>query len=155
MKIILLVLITIVLGAQELKIKAKSFNSDQKKGIATFKGDVNIIRENDELNASSVVLYTDKEQNPTKFVAQGDVSFFITTQSGAQYKGKAQKTIYLPKTKEYFFFKNVHLMQLGEKKVIIGDEVVLRSIDGKAHAISKSNKPVIMIFDLKEEEEKK
>ena len=154
MKLILLILITMVLTAQELKIKAKSFSSDQKKGIARFKGDVNIIRENDELNASSVVVYTDKDQQPTKFIAEGDVSFFITTQSGAQYKGKAQKTIYLPKTKEYFFYKDVNLMQLGDKKEIIGDEIVLKSIDGKAHAISKSNKPVIMIFDLKEEEKK-
>lgn len=154
MKLILLILITMALTAQELKIKAKSFSSDQKKGIARFNGDVNIIRENDELNASSVIVYTDKDQQPTKFIAEGDVSFFITTQSGAQYKGKAQKTIYLPKTKEYFFYKDVNLMQLGEKKEIIGDEIVLKSIDGKAHAISKSNKPVIMIFDLKEEEKK-
>ena len=99
MKLILLILITMVLTAQELKIKAKSFSSDQKKGIARFKGDVNIIRENDELNASSVVVYTDKDQQPTKFIAEGDVSFFINTQSGAQYKGKAQKTIYITKTK--------------------------------------------------------
>ena len=154
MKVILLILITMALTAQELKIKAKSFSSDQKKGIARFKGDVNIIREHDELNASSVIVYTDKDQQPIKFIAEGDVSFFITTQSGALYKGKAQKTIYLPKTKEYFFYKNVNLMQLGEKKEIIGDEVVLKTMDGKAHAISKSNKPVIMIFDLKEEEKK-
>jgi len=152
MKIILLILITIALNAQELKIKAKSFDSDQKKGISTFKGNVNIIKENDEINASSVIVYTDREHQPTKFIAEGNVSFSITTLDGAKYKGEAQKTIYLPKTKEYFFYENVHLRQLGEKKEIIGDEVVLKTIDGKAYAKSKSNKPVIMIFDIPEKE---
>ena len=152
MKIILLILMTIALNAQELKIKAKSFDSDQKKGISTFKGNVNIIKESDEVNASSVIVYTDQEQQPTKFIAEGNVSFSITTLDGAKYKGKAQKTIYLPKTKEYFFYEDVHLRQLGEKKEIIGDEVVLKTIDGKAYAKSKSNKPVIMIFDIPEKE---
>lgn len=155
MKIILIILITLSLNASELQIKAKNFNSDQKTGISTFKGDVNIIKENDELNASSVTVYTDKDQQPTKYVAQGNVSFFITTENGSQYKGRAQKTIYIPSTKEYFFYKDVHLMEIGDKKEIIGDEVVLKSIDGKAHAKSKSNKPVIMIFDIKEKEESK
>jgi len=154
MKIILLILMTISLYSTELKIKAKNFNSDQKKGISIFKGNVNIIKDSDELNASSVIVYTDAEQQPTKFIAEGDVSFFITTEDGMKYKGKAQKTIYLPKTKEYYFYTDVHLRQIGEKKEIIGDEVVLKSIDGKAHATSKSDKPVIMIFDIKDEKKK-
>lgn len=152
MKIIILILISIVLSANELKIKAKKFNADQKKGISTFSGNVNIIKGSDELNASIVTVYTDKDQQPVKYIAQGNVSFFITTQNGELYTGKAQKTIYMPKSKEYFFYDNVHLRQVGENKEIIGDEVVLKSIDGKAYAKSKSNKPVIMIFDIKEDE---
>ena len=152
MKIILIILITVLVGANELKIKAKTFSSDQKKGIAIFKGNVNIVKGNDEINASIVTVYTDKEQQPTKYVAKGNVSFFITTKDGSKYTGKAQKTIYIQKKEEYYFYTDVHLRQLGEKKEIIGDEVVLKSIDGKAHAISKSNKPVIMIFDMKEKE---
>ncbi len=150
MKILLLLLLVLALHSEELKIKAKTFNSDQKKGIATFKGDVNIIKGNDELNASEVIVYTDKDQQPTKFIAEGNVSFLISTEDGSLYSGKAQKTIYMPKTKEYFFYKDVYLRQIGERKEIIGDEVVLRSIDGKAYAKSKSQKPVIMIFDLEE-----
>jgi len=154
MKIILIILITLNLTAQELKIKANNFNSDQKKGISVFKGDVNIIKENDEINASIVTVYTDKDQQPTKFIAQGDVSFIVTTQNGATYKGKAQKIIYKPKIKEYYFYQDVHLQQIGDKKEIIGDEVVLKAIDGVAHAKSKSSKPVIMIFDMQDKEEK-
>ena len=155
MKIIFLIFISIFLNASELKVKAKSFNSDQKKGLTIFKGDVNIVKDNDEINASVVTVYTDKEQQPTKYVAKGNVSFYITTADGSVYRGKAQKTIYMPITKEYFFFDDVHLMQIGDKKEIIGDEVVLKSKDGKAYAISKTDKPVIMIFDIKDEEDKK
>lgn len=152
MKLILIILATIAINAQELQIKAKTFTSDQKKGITVFKGNVNIIKEHDELNASVVTVYTDKDQQPTKYIAEGNVSFHITTEQGAVYTGIAGKTIYIPKTQEYYFYENVHLQQLGEKKEIIGDEVILKSIDGKACATSKSDKPVIMIFDLKEKE---
>ena len=51
-----------------------------------------------------------------------------------------------------FFYKDVHIVQIGEKNEIIGDEVVIKTTEGKAKAKSKTNKPVIMVFDLKEEE---
>ena len=155
-KIILLAIIAALsLSAEDLKVKAKIFNSDQKKGISIFEGDVNIIKGADELNASKVTIYTDKEQNPTKFVAEGNASFHIVTQEGAAYRGKAQKVIYLPTKKEYHFFTDVYLQQLNEKKEIIGEEVILKSIEGKAYAKGDKEKPVIMIFDLPEKKKKK
>jgi len=137
-----------LLLANDLHIKANSFNADQNTGISIFKGDVNIIRNSDELNASKVTVYTDKQNQPIKFVAVGDVSFYIQTQEKSQYKGVAQKVIYLPKEKEYHFFKDVHLKQLDEKKEILGDEVVLKTIDGKAYAKGLKSEPVIMIFKM-------
>jgi len=155
-KIILLTIITaLALFAEELQVKAKQFNSDQKTGISVFEGDVNIIKGTDELNASKVTIYTDKEQNPTKFVAEGNASFYIVTQEGATYRGKAQKVIYLPIKKEYHFFRDVYLKQINEKKEIIGEEVILKSIEGKAYAKGAKEKPVIMIFDLPEKKEEK
>lgn len=38
-----------------------------------------------------------------------------------------------------------------KKKEIIGEEVILKSIEGKAYAKSAKNEPVIMIFELPEE----
>ena len=152
MKIFLIILISISLYSDELKIKANSFEADQKKGVSVFKGDVNILRENDEINASRITVYTNTQNEPTKYIAKGDVSFHITTQEGAQYNGTSQKVIYLPLSKEYFFYSDVHIKQLGEKNEIIGDEVVIKTVEGKAKARSKTNKPVIMIFDIKEKE---
>ncbi|WP_455756047.1 lipopolysaccharide transport periplasmic protein LptA [Sulfurimonas sp.] len=151
MKFYIFILLASSLISQELKVKANSFYTDQKTGISVFEGEVNIIKENDELNASEVTIYTDKDNKPTKFVAKGDASFRITTKEGSLYKGKAQKVVYFPKTKEYRFFTDVYLSQVDEKKEIIGNEVVLKTIEGKAHAIGAKSEPVIMIFDMPKE----
>ncbi|MDK9693061.1 MAG: lipopolysaccharide transport periplasmic protein LptA [Sulfurimonas sp.] len=150
-KIFLTIFLTASLFAQELQVKAKLFNADQKAGISTFEGNVNVIKGSDELNASKVTIYTNSKQEPTKFMAEGNASFKIKTLEGALYTGKAQKVIYLPQQKEYHFFQEVHLKQLDEKKEIIGDEVILKTIEGKAYAKGAQQEPVIMIFTMPEE----
>ncbi|MCK9472441.1 lipopolysaccharide transport periplasmic protein LptA [Sulfurimonas sp.] len=146
--IFLTIFLTATLFSQELKIKANLFNADQKTGISVFEGNVNIVRGKDELNASKVTIYTNEKQEPTKFIAQGNASFHIETLGGALYEGKAQKVIYLPIEKEYHFFKEVHLKQINEKKEIIGEEVILKTIEGKAYAKGAQKEPVIMIFNM-------
>jgi lipopolysaccharide export system protein LptA len=151
-----LLLLTIILNtllfAQELKITADSFKADEEKGVSVFKGNVQIHKKNDDLNASVVTIYTDKKRKPTKFVAVGNVSFIVETKESAVYSGSAGKVIYLPNKKEYYFYDNVHLKQLNEKKEIQGDEVILNTNDGKAYAKGLKKKPVIMIFDIADEE---
>jgi len=147
--IVLMILITSLIS-QELKIKANEFSSDEKKGISTFVGEVDILRSSDRLQASKVTVYTDKKHQPTKFIAVGNVDFKIKTQDGSRYEGKAQKVIYNPAKKEYYFYKNVSLKQLNSKKEIIGDEVVLKTIDGQAYAKGAKKEPVIMIFEIKD-----
>ncbi len=152
--IIIFTLLISSLLAKELIVKANSFKTDEKAGLSVFKGDVHIVKESDELNASELTIFTNKEHKPTKYIAKGDVSFTIATKNGAIYKGVAQKVIYKPAKKEYYFYKDVYLKQVNEKKEIIGNEVVLNTIDGKAYAKGKQSGPVIMIFDIPEEEEK-
>lgn len=151
---LILILLVSFLEAKELRIRANSFSADEKMGVTTFEGAVNIIKYLDELNASKVVIYTNAKHKPTKFEAEGDVSFYITTKDNSIYTGKAQKVIYVPKTKEYYFYKDVYLSQINEKKEIIGDEVVLKTVEGKAYAKGKKTGPIIMIFDIPENEEK-
>lgn len=150
-----LIILTFILASSlmslELKIKANQFNTDEKKGISVFDGKVNMIKANDELNASKVTVYTDKERKPTKFIAEGKVSFNLEAEDGTKYSGKAGKVIYKPKDKEYYFYDDVHLLQLGDKKEIIGEEVVLKMTEGKAYAKGVEDEPVIMIFNLPEE----
>ena len=152
--ILFTLLLTSLLNAEDLKIKANSFKADENTGVSIFSGDVNIIKKNDELNASEVTIYVDKKSQPTKFIAVGNVSFVIETKQGAVYRGQAGKVIYLPNEQEYRFFKNVHLKQTDEKKEIIGEEVVLKTTEGKAYAKGVKSEPVIMIFNIPDEEGK-
>jgi len=93
------------LQAEQLKIVAKSFNGDEKSGVTVFKGNVQITKGSDELNASIVTVYTNAKRKPTKYVAKGKVSFYIKTQNRAVYQGKAEKAVFLPTKKEYHFYK--------------------------------------------------
>jgi len=147
------ILVASSLIAQDLKIKANSFHADEKKGISIFEGKVNILKDKDELNAQKVTVYTDEKNQPTKYIASGDASFTIVTKDGAVYKGKAQKVVYEPNEKAYYFFTDVYLRQLDEKKEIIGNEVVLKTIEGKAYAKGAKSEPVIMIFKMPKDEE--
>ena len=153
--LVFLILLSSILLSEELKIKAQSFNTDENKGLSIFDGNVSIVKGVDEINASKIMIYTDKNKKPSKFIAFGNVSFYIKTEDNATYKGNAQKIIYLPIKKEYHFFTNVHLEQINTKKIILGEEVVLKTIDGQAYAKGAEKEPVIMIFDLPEKEEKK
>jgi len=154
-KIILLCLLSTLsaLSAEELKIKSDIFTSDQNKGISVFSGNVKMVKSSDELNASKVTIYTDKKNKPLKFIATGDVSFVLSTKEGTKYKGVAQKVIYIPKAKEYRFYKSVHLQQIGDKKEILGDEVIFKTTEGKAYAKGMKKEPVIMIFDIADDTE--
>jgi len=151
----ILSLCALPLLAEQVKIIAESFNGNEKKGLTVFKGNVHITKGNDELNASEITVYTDKDRTPYKYVAKGNVSFFIDlVDSNTSYKGDAGKVVYYPLKKEYQFYKDVHLYQLGSTRTIIGEEVILNTIDGNARAIGKKKKPVIMIFNIEEKKKK-
>jgi len=146
----------IPLLAEQVKITADAFEGNEKKGITVFSGNVKIKKENDELNASKVTVFTDKERSPYRYEAEGDVSFYIDLpDNNATYKGDAGKVVYLPLKQEYQFYTNVHLYQLGTNRKVFGDKVMLNAVDGNAKALGKEKTPVIMIFNVKEKDEKK
>ena len=142
------------LFAEELKIKADYFESDQQKGVSIFKGNVHITKGFDEINATKVTIFTDAKRNPTKFIAEGNVHFKLEDKQKKRYMGEAQKVVYEPNKQEYRFYTDVHLRQIGEQKEIHGDEVVFNAVSGKSHAKGAENNPVIMIFNIEEKKEK-
>ncbi|WP_345978191.1 lipopolysaccharide transport periplasmic protein LptA [Sulfurimonas sp. HSL3-7] len=143
------------LQAAQLKIVAKSFEGDEKRGITVFRGNVKITKESDQLNADVVTVYTDAKRKPTKYEAQGKVSFFIEAENNATYRGSAERAIFIPSKKEYHFYTNVHIEQINEKKEINGEEVVVSTVEGRARAKGGDQTPVIMTFEIDEGEEKK
>ncbi len=143
------------INADELRIKSDGFEGDDSKGITIFTGNVAIKKGIDELNASKVTIYTNKEHQPTKYEAVGDVKFYLQNENNATYKGRAQRVIYYPVKQEYHFYKDVYLEEIGDKKVIEGDEVILSVEDGKASAVGAPTKPVLMIFKIADKNETK
>ncbi|MEA3373562.1 MAG: lipopolysaccharide transport periplasmic protein LptA [Campylobacterota bacterium] len=153
--IIIFALLLASLNAEQLKIVADSFKADEKKRTSIFIGNVKIKKGSDELNASKVTVYTDADQKPKKMVVEGDVSFYIKTETDDTYRGTSQKAVLLPIKKIYKFYTDVHLQQINQKKDITGDEVIIDTIKGKAFAKGAERKPVIMIFDIPDKNESK
>ncbi len=149
-------LCSVTLFAEQVKILADAFDGNEKKGVTVFKGNVKITKGSDELNASKVSVFTNKDRTPYRYEAEGKVSFYIDlVDNNATYKGDAGKVIYLPQKQEYQFYKNVHLYQLGTDRKVFGEEVLLNAIDGNAKAVGKEKAPVMMIFNIEEKDEQK
>lgn len=144
----------ISLQAEQLKVVAKSFNGDEKRGITVFRGDVKITKGSDKLNADAVTIHTNAKRKPTKYVAKGNVSFYIKTENKSIYKGTAGRAVFVPAKKEYHFYEDVHIEQIDEKKEINGEEVIISTIEGKARAKGGDTKPVVMTFEIEEEDGK-
>lgn len=152
MKFILLIylLIAISLSAEELTVVADTVEGDELKGVSFLKGNVRMNKGKDELNASCVYIYTNRERKPIKYSAEGNVSFKIVLESGAIYQGQSDRVEFHPDMNEYRFFDHVKLEQLDEKKVIIGEKVIVNVNSGTALAEGSSKKPVRMIFNIKD-----
>lgn len=140
--------------SEELKVISDNFKGDQQKGVSVFSGNVKMTKGFDELNASKVTIYTDSDKKPVKYVAEGDVSFYIVTEMQERYKGKSQTAIYLPNESEYHFYKKVDLIRIDDFRRVKGDKVVVNTIYGQASAESANNEPVVMTFTLQEKKPK-
>jgi lipopolysaccharide export system protein LptA len=154
--LMILTILTSALYAEQVKIIADAFEGNEKEGLTIFSGNVKITKGSDELNASKVTVHTDKERKPYQYEAEGDVSFYIDLKdNNMTYKGDAGKVVYFPLKKEYQFFKDVHLYQIGTNRKVFGDEVNLNAKDGNAKAIGKDKTPVIMIFNVEDKKQDK
>lgn len=140
------------LYADELKVLSDNFRADQPKGVSVFTGKVMVTKGHDELNASKVTIYTDSNRKPTKMVAEGDVSFYILTESKEKYRGTSQRAVYLPNEKEYQFYTKVDLIRLDDFRRVKGDKVIVNTVHGHASAQSANNEPVMMIFTIEDNE---
>jgi lipopolysaccharide export system protein LptA len=147
---LLATLLTLTLGAEELKVLSDNFKGDQPKGISIFTGNVKVTKGQDELNATKVTIYTDDSRKPVKYIAEGSVSFYIVTDMGERYRGVSQKAIYLPNESEYQFYTKVDLIRIDDYRRVKGDKVVVNETKGFANADSAGGEPVVMIFTMED-----
>lgn len=140
--------------SEELKVISDNFKGDQQKGVSVFTGKVKVTKGFDELNASKVTIYTDTDKKPIKYVAEGDVSFYIVTEMNEKYRGKSQTAVYLPNASEYQFFQKVDLIRLDDYRRVKGDKVIVNTVAGNASAESANQEPVVMTFTLQDKKPK-
>jgi lipopolysaccharide export system protein LptA len=142
------------MNAEELKVISDSFKGDQQKGVAVFTGNVKVTKGMDELNASKVTIYTDKDKKPYKYVAEGGVSFYIVTEQQEKYRGKSQSAVYMSNEGEYQFYTKVDLLRLDDYRRVKGDKVVVNMSQGSAVAESAKDEPVVMTFTIQDKNPK-
>lgn len=140
--------------AEELQVISDNFKGDQQKGVSVFTGHVKVTKGFDELNASKVTIFTDKDRKPVKYFAEGDVTFYIVTEMKEKYRGKSQSAIYYPDVSEYQFFQKVDLIRLDDYRRVKGDKVIVNTVVGNASAESANNEPVIMTFTIQDKKSK-
>ena len=136
--------------SSELKITADSVEGDEIKGISILRGNVKMTKDRDELNASNIFIYTNKKREPVKYKADGNVSLKLFLDNGSEYRGKANRVEYDPLENKYSFYGDVRLEQVDEKKIIIGEKVIVNVNSGAALAEGTDTTPVTIIFDIKD-----
>jgi lipopolysaccharide export system protein LptA len=152
--IFLFALSAVSANSEELKVISDNFKADQQKGISVFTGNVKVTKGSDELNASKVTIFMDKDKKPYKYLAEGDVSFYIVTEQKEKYHGSSQSAVYMPNESEYQFYTKVDLIRLDDYRRVKGDKVIVNTTQGNAAAESTKGEPVVMIFNLQDKNTK-
>lgn len=151
------------LSAELLEVSADKIYANQEKGYTQISGNVVIIKGEDVLRASEVIIKTDKDRKPTFYNAKGNVTFRITLQDKRVMRGKAQNIIYDALKSEYRLKGKASVQEEGKANSLKGEEIMLNTKTGHASIIgSKSKgggkKPAKITFsldDLKEGTKKK
>ncbi len=148
--LLLLSLITLVLFAQKVEVSADKLEVDEKSGNSVLSGHVQIHKGSDFIQAGRLVIAFDPKHKPTRYEAEGAVSFQIHTQNRI-FVGHAQRLLYDPGTLRYELEGSVELDEQAFGQKLTGEKVVIDRTTGKAVIDGKANQPVKLIFDVKEQ----
>ena len=151
---LLFFLFCIGIYASQIEIEALKFETDTKSGITIFEGNVTIKKNQDTMRADNVKVYTDTNKTITKFEADGNAKFIIFLDKNVTFKGSSNSFIYMPKQRLFELLGNAKIVDLKNKREIMGDRVILNEKTKSAKVIGKDKKPVKLIFQIDENESK-
>ena len=139
---------------EKLIINAKKFSADDKKGITTFTGNVNMTRGKDSLKCQKLVVYMTPKSNNEKserkvkeYIATGEVEFTVYSKEKI-YIGKGDKVIYVPKESKYTIIGKGYLEEKSGGTKLFGDKIFLDEFSGKANIEGSDSKPVKFIMNI-------
>lgn len=137
--------------SETLVIDAQNFQSDDKKGISIFTGNVKIKMGEDKLNADRVDVYfttnKDNAKVPLKYEATGKADFEIVT-TDKHYIGNGDKVIYSPDKEEYTIIGNGFLQEKNDDRKVYGDTIYVNQLTGEARVKGSEQKPVRFIINV-------
>ena len=151
----LLVVLSLVsfLNAEMVEVVADKFYADEVKQITEFTGNVVVTKGKDKLVAKKVVITFDKQRQPLKYTATGDVALDMIMKDKI-YFGKAQTMIYDPIKDQYTFIRDAFLHEKVTNKKVYGDKIFVNQATGRYEVESDGKKPVKLIFKVEEKKKK-
>lgn len=151
------------LDAELFEVSADKIYANQEKGYTQITGNVVIVKGEDVLRASEVIVKTDKNRKPTFYDAKGNVTFRITLQDKRVMRGKAQNITYDAIKSEYHLKGKASVQEEGKANALKGEEIMLNTKSGYASIMGSRSKnggkkPAKITFsidDIKEGSKKK
>ena len=151
----LLVVLSLVsfLNAEMVEVVADKFYADEVKQISEFTGSVVVTKGKDKLVAKKVVITFDKQRQPLKYTATGNVTLDMIMKDKI-YFGKAQIMIYNPIKDQYTLIRDAFLHEKVTNKKVYGDKIFVNQATGRYEVESDGKKPVKFIFKVEEKKKK-
>jgi len=150
----ILLIAVLWLNAQNVEIVADNFFADEKKQVTVFNGNVKIVKGKDKLFANKLTINFDKDRQPLKYIAVGDVKINMIL-NNKHYYGEAQTMIYDPVKAQYTFLKNAFLFEKESDKKVYGDRIWVDQSSGRYEVDSDGKKPVKFIFKIEDNKKEK
>jgi len=143
--------LVIAAAAQQVEIKSLHWSADEKAGVTVFTGNVIITRNQDKMWADKVVVTADANQEVDRFDAEGNTAFELYLEDNRTFKGHSERFVYEPQKKLFTLTGNAMVEDVTNERKIYGEEIVLNEITKKAEVSGEVQKPVKVIFKLKED----
>jgi len=150
MKFLWIILFSLgALNAQKVEISADSFEADEKKMVSVLKGNVLLKKGGDTIHASTLKVYFDAHNKPTKYLALGNITFDINTEKQS-FDGHANQLLYNPKTLVYEVSGDAYIHEKSQNRKLYGETIMIDRISGKSTIKGSKKRPVKFIFEVKE-----
>ncbi len=145
-KLILVLLLPFLLYAEKVEVTSKSFYAKDEEKQAHFIDDVLVKQGKSWIHSDEVIVYFDDNNETIQYDAIGNATFEIARDQG-NFKGKAKKVTYYPKTAKYLLAGNADVLDILKDRHIIGSIIVVDTTTGDAVVKGGGSKPVKFIFD--------
>ena len=146
---VILCLSLLFAAAQKVEIRANSFYADEKKGEHILNGNVFVKRDKDTLQASKLVVFTDKKRKAKLYHATGNARFEIALKDKF-YKGRGDELIYDVIKDAYEISGNAFVEETTSNQRLTGEKIIIDKRQESYTVISDEKKPVKFVFELDE-----